>query len=36
IKDILTKSLGTQNPINVVKATLEGLRSLRTEREIIE
>jgi len=36
IKDILTKSLGTQNPINVVKATLEGLRSLRTEREIVE
>jgi small subunit ribosomal protein S5 len=34
INDILSKSLGTQNPINLVKATVEGLRSLRTPEEV--
>src|SRR5437588_11474137 len=34
IKDILTKSLGTNNPINTVRATIEALQSLRTAQEI--
>jgi small subunit ribosomal protein S5 len=34
IHDILSKSLGTQNPINLVKATVAGLRALRTPDEV--
>ena len=34
IQDILTKSLGTTNPQNVVKATFAGLMSLRNEKQV--
>jgi small subunit ribosomal protein S5 len=36
INDILSKSLGSQNPINLVKATVAGLRSLRTPEEVAQ
>jgi small subunit ribosomal protein S5 len=36
IKDILSKSLGTSNPVNLVAATVAGLKDLRTPQEIAE
>jgi small subunit ribosomal protein S5 len=34
IRDVLSKSIGTQNPINLVKATLNGLENLRRPEEV--
>ena len=34
IRNIRTKSIGSNNPINMVKATMEGLKQLRSAEEI--
>ena len=34
IRDILTKCYGSNNPINVVKATFDGLAQLRTRKQV--
>lgn len=36
IKDVLTKSLGSSSPLNVVKATLAGLQQLKVPSQIKE
>ena len=35
VRDVLAKSLGSNNPVNVVRATIEGIKSLRTRDEIL-
>ena len=35
IRDVLGKSLGSSNPINVVKGTLQGLQSLRIPKDVV-
>ncbi|MBI3269230.1 MAG: 30S ribosomal protein S5 [Planctomycetes bacterium] len=34
VKDVLTKVFGSTNPTNVVKATMNGLRALRSKKQI--
>ena len=34
IRDVLSKSIGTQNPINLVKATMDGLINLRRPEDV--
>ena len=36
VRDVLTKSIGTQNPINLVKATMHGLYMLRRPEDVAE
>jgi small subunit ribosomal protein S5 len=36
VKDILAKSMGSSNPANVVKATVDALARLRTRSQILE
>ena len=34
VRDVLTKSIGTQNPINLVKATMDGIMRLRRPEDV--
>jgi len=36
IRDVLTKTIGTSNPHNVVKATVDALMQLRSAQTIAE
>jgi small subunit ribosomal protein S5 len=34
VRDVLTKSLGSNTPVNVVRATVEALAALRNPEEV--
>jgi small subunit ribosomal protein S5 len=36
VKDVLTKSTGTNNPINTVRATLEAIQTMRTAQDVAD
>ncbi len=36
VRDVLTKSLGTNNPINVVRATVNGLQNMVTAEQVAQ
>lgn len=36
VHDVLCKSLGSNNPLNVVRATIDGLRNLKSKEEVFK
>jgi small subunit ribosomal protein S5 len=36
IKDVVAKSLGTSNPVNLVRATFKALKSLRNRKQVMQ
>ena len=36
ISDVTSKSLGSNTPINVIRATMDGLKKLKTREEVLK
>ena len=36
VKDVIAKSMGSSNPINLVRATIEGLMQLKSRKDVLE